>query len=185
MLLIVITLLVPEYPLTPNQSMFVRAIQHGKRRVHFSSFVFVMLLFDLKPISNSCNIITCISDCRRGFNWWIDLLTSFYFRRGMAWLGPLGTSANHWPTVRTPDDTWIWGSRWNENWQGKSKYSEETSLSATSSTTNPIWPDLGSNHGRLYGKPVTNRLSYGTAFPSRSFGIHLRGALWSSYWWRR
>jgi hypothetical protein len=31
------------------------------------------------------------------------------------------------------------------------------------STTNPTWPDLGSNPGRRGGKPATNRLSYGTA----------------------
>jgi hypothetical protein len=35
--------------------------------------------------------------------------------------------------------------------------------SATLSTTNPTWPDLGSNSGRRSGKPATNRLSYGTA----------------------
>jgi hypothetical protein len=28
------------------------------------------------------------------------------------------------------------------------------------STTNPAWPDLGSNPGRRGGKPVTNHLSY-------------------------
>jgi hypothetical protein len=32
------------------------------------------------------------------------------------------------------------------------------------STTNPTWPDPGSNPGRRSGKPVTNRLSYGAAF---------------------
>jgi hypothetical protein len=31
------------------------------------------------------------------------------------------------------------------------------------STTNPTWPDPGSNPGRRGGKPATNRLSYGTA----------------------
>jgi hypothetical protein len=36
--------------------------------------------------------------------------------------------------------------------------------SATLSTTNPTWPDLGSNPGSRGGKPVTNRLSYGTAW---------------------
>jgi hypothetical protein len=35
--------------------------------------------------------------------------------------------------------------------------------SATLSTTNPTWPDLGSNQGRHGGKPETNCLSYGTA----------------------
>jgi hypothetical protein len=61
---------------------------------------------------------------------------------------------------------WLWGwriIRWNEDWQGKPKYSEKTCTSATLSTTNPIWPDLGSNPGRRGGKPATNRLSYGAA----------------------
>jgi hypothetical protein len=35
--------------------------------------------------------------------------------------------------------------------------------SATLSTTNPTWPDLGSNPGRRGGKPATNSLSYGMA----------------------
>jgi hypothetical protein len=35
------------------------------------------------------------------------------------------------------------------------------------STTNPTWPDPGSNTGRRGGKPATNRLSYGAANKSR------------------
>jgi hypothetical protein len=31
------------------------------------------------------------------------------------------------------------------------------------STTNPTWPDPGSNLSRRGGKPATNRLSYGAA----------------------
>jgi hypothetical protein len=69
-----------------------------------------------------------------------------------------------WPIVPAPDDRWwLWSSRWNENWQGKPKYSEETCPSATLSTTNPTSPDLLSNPGHRGGKPTTNRLSYGTA----------------------
>jgi hypothetical protein len=61
---------------------------------------------------------------------------------------------------------WLWGWRilWNE-WQGKPKYSEKTCPGATLSTTNPTWPDPGLNPGRRGGKPVTNRFSYGVAFP--------------------
>jgi hypothetical protein len=79
---------------------------------------------------------------------------------------PLGTSATNWPVVPAADDRswWLWSSRWNENWQGKHKYSEKTYPSATLSTTNPTRPDLGSNPDRRCGKPATNRLSYGTAF---------------------
>jgi hypothetical protein len=54
----------------------------------------------------------------------------------------------------------VWSSRWNENWQGKLKYSEKTCPGATLSTINPTWPDLGSNPGRRGGKPATNGLSY-------------------------
>jgi hypothetical protein len=57
-----------------------------------------------------------------------------------------------------------WSSRWNENWQGKPKYSEKGYPSATLSITNPTWLDLGSNPGCRGGKPATNRLSYGAAF---------------------
>jgi hypothetical protein len=77
----------------------------------------------------------------------------------------LGTAATVWHIVPALDDRWwwVWSSRWNENWQGKTKYSEKTCPSATLSTTIPTWPDLGSNPGRRGGKPATNRLSYGTA----------------------
>jgi hypothetical protein len=72
-----------------------------------------------------------------------------------------GTSATNCPIVSAPDDRWwVWSSRWNENWQGKPKYSEETCPSANLSTTNPTWPDLGSNLGRSGGKPATNRRVY-------------------------
>jgi hypothetical protein len=74
-------------------------------------------------------------------------------------LSLLGTFATIWPIVPAPDDRWwwMWRSRWDENWQGKPKYSEKTCPSVTLSTINPTCPDLGS-------KPATNRLSYGTAF---------------------
>jgi hypothetical protein len=83
-------------------------------------------------------------------------------------LSPLGTLATDWPIVPNLDDRWwwTWNSRWNENWQGKLKYSKKTCRSAALSTTNLTWPDLGSNPGRRGGKPVTNRLSYGTALSS-------------------
>jgi hypothetical protein len=47
-----------------------------------------------------------------------------------------------------------------EYWQWKSKYSAKTCPSVTLSTTNPTLSDLGSNPGRRFGKPETNRLSY-------------------------
>jgi hypothetical protein len=40
--------------------------------------------------------------------------------------GPLGTSATHWPIVACPRWLWWWRIWWNEDWQGKQKYSEKT-----------------------------------------------------------
>jgi hypothetical protein len=40
---------------------------------------------------------------------------------------------------------------------GEPKYSEKTCPSATLSTTNPTWPDLGSNPGRRGGKRAMER----------------------------
>jgi hypothetical protein len=41
---------------------------------------------------------------------------------------------------------------WNEDWQGKPKYSEKTCPSATLSTTNPTRTDPESNPGHRGGK---------------------------------
>jgi hypothetical protein len=67
--------------------------------------------------------------------------------------------------VLAPDDRWwwLWGNWWNEDWQGKTKYSKKTCPIVTFSTTNPTWLDPGLNPGRRGGKPATNRLSYGAA----------------------
>jgi hypothetical protein len=79
-------------------------------------------------------------------------------------LSPLSTSATTWTIVPAPDDRWcwMWSSRWNENWQGKPKYSENPAPRVTLFTTNPTWPDLGSDPGHRCGNSATNRLSYGT-----------------------
>jgi hypothetical protein len=75
-------------------------------------------------------------------------------------LSPLGTVATVWPVVPSPNDRWwLWNNQLNVNWQGKLKYLEKTCPIATLSTTNPTWPDPGSNLGRHGGKLVTNRLS--------------------------
>jgi hypothetical protein len=56
----------------------------------------------------------------------------------------------------------IWRNWWNDDWQGKPKYSEKTCPSAALSTTNPTcYPEA--NPGRRGGKSATNRLSYGRA----------------------
>jgi hypothetical protein len=81
----------------------------------------------------------------------------FFSFLGCGELSPVGTSANIWPIVPAPDDRWwVWSSRWNEDWQGKPKYSEKTCPSVTLSTTNPTWPDLESNPDRRGRKPATN-----------------------------
>jgi hypothetical protein len=79
-------------------------------------------------------------------------------------LRALGIAATVWPIVVPPDDRWwwFWSNRCNENWQGKPKYSEKTCPSASMSTTNRTWPNLGSKPGRRRGKPATDHLSYGT-----------------------
>jgi hypothetical protein len=79
-----------------------------------------------------------------------------------------------WPIVPAPDEGWgwLWSNWWNEDWQRKPKCSENTCPSATLSTTNPTWPDPGSNPGRRGGKPATNRLSYGV------LALHNYNQLW-------
>jgi hypothetical protein len=74
-----------------------------------------------------------------------------------------------------PDDRWgwLWSNCWNEDWQGKPKYSEKTCPSAILSTTNPTWRDPCANTGRRGGKPVTNRLSYGAALGGRFPNLRL------------
>jgi hypothetical protein len=53
---------------------------------------------------------------------------------------------HYWPIVPAPDDRWwwLWSNWWNEDWQGKPKYSEKTCPNATLSTKNPNWPDPSS-----------------------------------------
>jgi hypothetical protein len=104
-----------------------------------------------------------------------------------------------WPIVQAPDNGWgwLWSNWWNEDWQGKPKYSEKTCPSATSSTTNPTLPDPGLNPGRCGGKPATNRLSYGAAYlgvsqfsvrllsPTRIFIKYAYASSWCEARWPR
>jgi hypothetical protein len=73
-------------------------------------------------------------------------------------LSPLGTSATNWPIVPALDDRWWMWVEHSMEWE----LAGEACPSATLSTTNPTWPDLGSKLGRRGGKPATNRLSYAT-----------------------
>jgi hypothetical protein len=85
---------------------------------------------------------------------------------GWNWLWVSWYCGHYWPIVPAPDNRWwwLWRNWWNEEWQGKSKYSEKICPSATLSTTNATWLDPGSNPDRCGRKPATNRLSYGAAF---------------------
>jgi hypothetical protein len=118
--------------------------------------------------SNGCGL--CITTKMQVLTKLLHSLLLYFFLFLVSWggvrLSPLGTSAvTNWPILPVPDDRWwVWSSQWNEYRQGKPRYSEETCPSATLSTTNPTWPDLGSNPGRRGGKPATNRLSYGTDY---------------------
>jgi hypothetical protein len=46
---------------------------------------------------------------------------------------------------------------------GETDVHKENVPQATLSTTNPTWPDQGSNPDSRDGNPATNRVSYGTA----------------------
>jgi hypothetical protein len=76
-----------------------------------------------------------------------------------------GYCGHYWPIVPAPGDRWwwLWRNWWNEDWQGKPKYSEKTCPSVILSTTNPTWLDPALNPGRRGGKPGTNHLSYSAA----------------------
>jgi hypothetical protein len=71
---------------------------------------------------------------------------------------PRHIPATSGPIVPATDDRWVWTSWWNENWQGKPKYSEKTCPNAVSFTTNPTRRDLGRRGGWNH---AINRLSYG------------------------
>jgi hypothetical protein len=67
----------------------------------------------------------------------VPIVYFFLFLGGGVRLSPLGTAVTNWPTVPSPDDRWwwMWSSWWNENWQGKPKYSEKICPSAKSHMT--------------------------------------------------
>jgi hypothetical protein len=70
--------------------------------------------------------------------------TFFLVSCGGVRLSPLGTSAINWPIVPVPDDRWwVWSSRWNENWQGKPKYSRKSALvPLVHHRSHMTWPGL-------------------------------------------
>jgi hypothetical protein len=58
----------------------------------------------------------------------------------------------------------MWSSKWNENWQGRPKYSEKKLPQCHLSTTNSTCNGLDSKPGSSGGKPAMNHLSYSTAY---------------------
>jgi hypothetical protein len=88
-------------------------------------------------------------------------------------LGPLGTSATHWPIVPAPGDCED-GEFGGMNGRGNRSTREKTCPDATLSTTKPTWPDPGLNPGRRGGKPATNRFSYGAAKVAKLMPTYLR-----------
>jgi hypothetical protein len=97
---------------------------------------------------------------------WTEFTCINFFNSHSGGWSPNGSTRHvgHWMAYCTcPGWLWWWRFWWNKARQGKPKYSEETYLSATLSTTNTIWPDPGANPGRRGGRPATNRLSYGAA----------------------
>jgi hypothetical protein len=56
----------------------------------------------------------------------LNLNTIFFIASGVG-LSPL-YCRHFWPIVAAPDDRWgwLWSNWWNEDWQGKPKYSEKT-----------------------------------------------------------
>jgi hypothetical protein len=119
----------------------------------------ILFVKGLKDVMTKCMVVANVSE--------ILCMSTFcvlFFIASEVGLSPLHCR-HFWPIVPAPDDRWgwFWSNWWNEDWQGKPKYSEKTCPSATLSTTNATWPDPGSNPSRRGGKPATNRLSYGAA----------------------
>jgi hypothetical protein len=80
-------------------------------------------------------------------------LIQFYYLLGET------TSLNcHWRTHCSPR-IWDGERRWNDIYRGRRK----NCTSATLSTINPTWIDLGANPGICGERSATNRLSHGTA----------------------
>jgi hypothetical protein len=74
-------------------------------------------------------------------------------------LSLLGTLATNWHVVPSPNDRWEWRIWWNENWQGKPECPEESCPSATFSTSNSTWLDLGLNSLLFSSIPLSLHLS--------------------------
>jgi hypothetical protein len=121
-------------------------------------FLLSLLRFTTKSVCVIFLLADCITQMLAG-------MYVFFFPWGGMRLSPLSMLATNWPTVSAHGDwwRWVWSRWWNEKWQRKAKYLEKTCPSATLSTRNPAWPDLGLNLGHHAGNLAINHLSYGIA----------------------
>jgi hypothetical protein len=103
------------------------------RKIHS---VLLLICTDVKAPCKFCGrVFGCDSNPNflSTFNLYIWVL--FFSFVGVRWDSPLGTSTTIGLNYTIPGLLEC-GIRWNENWQGKPKYSEKTCTSATLSTTN-------------------------------------------------
>jgi hypothetical protein len=94
---------------------------------------------------------------------------------GWVQLGPPGTSATDWSIVLAPgdyDDREFGGMK-----IGRGNRSTRIESCLALSTTNPTWPDHGSNPCRHGRKPATNSLSYGAALSVHRFIVNTGNCL--------
>jgi hypothetical protein len=108
----------------------------------------------------------------------VDCLSFFFLIRIVGWWIPNWIHSARRPLlVYCTCPGWLWGWRiwWNEERQGKPKYSEKTNPSAILFTANPTLPDPGANSGHRGGKPATNRLSYGDGLNSLYYKLIISG----------
>jgi hypothetical protein len=72
------------------------------------------------------------------------------------------TAATKGPIVHPPSNIWVWTAT-VELWRENQRTQRKTYACATSSTTNSIWTDPGTNQGLRGDRPASNRLSHGMA----------------------
>jgi hypothetical protein len=131
------------YNACPN---FLRCMSPPKLTTKFPSVLYATtwhssLLGVLKTQGSMehCDILSIVGTSNDRAGMWVSLFWRDWIH--LVRRPPIGRVV----LVQTPVNRWIWSIGWNENWQGKPKYSDRTCHSATLSTTNPIWPELGSN----------------------------------------
>jgi hypothetical protein len=92
------------------------------------------------------------------YNTWLWSLNlescDFFFNANIGGWSLTGSSRNvgHQLAYCTcPGWLWGWTIWWNDDWQGKPKYTEKTCTSAMLSTTNPTWSDRARSRAAAVG----------------------------------